>query len=238
MSRTPVTVGAKRGRPASSSPSGALSDADQKLLDLIKRREGTGIPLFEIKRELGIQDAAARKSLKALQMKNLIKDVPNVHNKGQRHYMAVDFEPSKAVSGGSWYTGGKHDVELIKIMKELCLKHIDRLNERSKATLKGIADSIRMSGAFKIEFSMGDIDEIVQSLILDNEIEEVVSSGVGDFCLVQPGTVCYQRVGGRNAVVGAAASIPCGVCPQISECAPDGIISPTNCVYFNKWLEF
>ncbi|KAL6006301.1 hypothetical protein ACLOJK_040347 [Asimina triloba] len=221
MGRTPVTVGVKRGRPASSS-SGALSDADQKLYDLIKNKEGMGIPLFEIKRQLGIQDAAARKSLKSLQMKNLIKDVPNIHNKGQRHYMAVEFEPSKAVSGGSWYTGGKHDVELIKIMKELCLKHIDRLNEKSKATLKGIADSIRMSGAFKIEFSMGEIDEIVQSLILDNEVEDVISTGVGDFCLVQPGTVCYQRVNGRNAGVGVLASIPCGVCPQISECTPDG----------------
>lgn len=31
---------------------------------------------------------------------------------------------------------------------------------------------------------------------------------------------------------------PCGICPVINECTPDGAISPATCIYFDKWLSF
>lgn len=34
----------------------------------------------------------------------------------------------------------------------------------------------------------------------------------------------------------ALVSVPCGVCPRINECTPDGVILPVSCVYYSKWL--
>ncbi|XP_058112418.1 uncharacterized protein LOC131255653 isoform X2 [Magnolia sinica] len=220
MGRAPVTLPAKRGRPNSNHPSQTLTDADRKLYDLIKSKEGMGIFFTDMRRETGLQDVILKKSLKSLQSKNLIKDVPNIHSKGRKHYMAVEFEPSKEVTGGSWYSEGKLDTDLIKIMKDQCLKHIDKLKV---ATIEGMLEFLRRSGAFKIEFSTQQIAEIVQSLVLDNEIEEVKSTGTGDFAFVPLGKVCYRRSDRRHSVAGVMSSIPCGVCPRIRECTPDGL---------------
>ncbi|ESR64042.1 hypothetical protein CICLE_v100094942mg, partial [Citrus x clementina] len=53
---------------------------------------------------------------------------------------------------------------------------------------------------------------------------------------------CYKNVskggGGGEPKTGSLASVPCGVCPQINFCTPDGVISPKTCVYYTKWLDF
>jgi len=32
-------------------------------------------------------------------------------------------------------------------------------------------------------------------------------------------------------------SMPCGVCPVISQCVDGGVVSPATCVYYTQWLE-
>ncbi|GAB4831834.1 Coronatine-insensitive protein [Ancistrocladus abbreviatus] len=39
-------------------------------------------------------------------------------------------------------------------------------------------------------------------------------------------------------VGGHMAAIPCTVCSRINFCTPDGVISPSTCRYFDKWLDF
>ncbi|KAK7267331.1 hypothetical protein RIF29_20000 [Crotalaria pallida] len=41
----------------------------------------------------------------------------------------------------------------------------------------------------------------------------------------------------RKVVVGAMASIPCGVCPRIRVCTPNGIVNPTNCLHYQNWYD-
>ncbi|XP_077250615.1 uncharacterized protein LOC143890015 [Tasmannia lanceolata] len=234
MGRSPATLPAKRGRP-NSTPSHMLPDVERILYELIKSKEGMGIWMGDLKRESKLQDNVVGKSVKSLESKNLIKPVTNVHNKGRKHYMAVEFEPSKEVSGGSWYTDGKLDMELIEVLRVQCLNHVKRMKF---ATIEGISESIRKSHLFKIEISTQQITEIVQALVLDNVIEEVRSTGKGDFSSMPLGKVCYQLFSRECSETYTTTSFPCEVCPQLRECTPGGIISPTTCVYFKKWLDF
>ena len=120
-------------------------------------------------------------------------------------------------------------------MKDLCLKHIDKLEV---VTIEGLFDYFRRSGILKVKLSSHQIVKILQALVLDNEVDEVKSTGKGVFSSVPLGKFCYLRLRRRNPMAGIMLSIPCGVCPRISECTTDGFISPVNCVYNKKWLDF
>ncbi|XP_068663717.1 uncharacterized protein [Aristolochia californica] len=233
MSRTPTNVPAKRSRPNTKS-SPVLSDIDQKLYNLIHSKGNQGIWLADLKRESRMQENMVKKSIASLEAKNLIKLVTNIQGKTRKYYMAVEFEPSIEITGGPWYTDGHLDTDFIDIVKTQCLNHIKRLKI---ATTEMVSDSIRKSGVFKVECTINQITEIIQVLLLDGWIEQLTSNGMGDFSSIPLGRKCYQALE-KKEVVGALSSIPCGVCPVIYECTLDGIISPINCVYYKKWLDF
>ncbi|XP_042487062.1 DNA-directed RNA polymerase III subunit rpc6-like [Macadamia integrifolia] len=240
MGRTPDNLSLKRRRPDPNSTSPSLNDSERVLYDLIKSKQDMGIWIGDMKRETKLQDALVKKSLKSLQGKKLIKEVVSIQNKGKKHYMAVEFEPSKELTGGAWYVEGNLDTDYIKLLKELCLRHVSKMKV---VTTEGITESIRRSGVIKVECTTQQIAEILRVLVLDNEIMELRSTAMGEFASIPVGTVCYKcsakgAPAGGVSKTGAMASIPCGVCPRITECTPDGLISPRTCVYFTKWLDF
>ncbi|THU63440.1 hypothetical protein C4D60_Mb01t15770 [Musa balbisiana] len=234
MSRPPITP-QKRRQPDSQTQPPALPESERILYELIKSRKSMGIWTADMKREADIQNIIVTKALESLQSKNLIKDVVNVHNKSRKIFMTAEFEPSKEVSGGSWYSDGSLDTEFINILRKMCLKHIEDLKI---ATIEDIHKCIAASRVTKVECTMQQVLEIVRALALDKEIEELKSTGVAEFSMVQSGKICYRRSRGRqDPSVGHLSSIPCGMCPRISECTPEGVISPNTCVYYQQWLK-
>ncbi|KAM3747826.1 hypothetical protein ACB098_05G064300 [Castanea mollissima] len=237
MNRSQGLSSLKRKQPDSKSPIESLTEHERILYNLIRSKQDMAIWTRDMKRETNIPDNVLNKSLKSLQAKKLIKEVVTIQNKGRKHYIATEFEPSKEITGGAWYVEGSLDTEFINFLKKHCVKII---YEQKIVTLEEILDTIRRSRAFNVEFTTQQIEEIVNALVLDNEILEVKSTGMGEFNSIPIGKVCYRCASkaGLKAEpkIGAMASIPCGVCPQISLCTPDGIISPTTCVYYTKWL--
>lgn len=191
-----------------------------------------GIWQGDIKREANIPDSLLKKSIKMLITKKLVKEVVNVQNRSKKLLMASDFEPSNEISGGEWYTEGKLDTEFIDKLSEACFSSIRRLKV---ATCEGILEWIRKAGG---GVSKGQMEQILKKLVMENKVQEVTSDGSGDFESVPVGEVCYRLVKKGAGGVGAMASIPCGVCPRINSCTPDGVISPTTCQYYQKWLDF
>lgn len=214
----------------------SLTEHDRIVYDVIRKKQDMGIWRLDLKRETNLTDNMVKKSLKTLQVKELIKEVKNIQGKGRIHYMAAEFEPSKEITGGDWYLDGNLDTELIKLLKDRCVKIISKLRV---TTLDGIVEIIRKNN---LDFKTQQLEEILSLLILDNEIVEVKSNGMNEFSNIPVGNVCYKcsstTKGVREPRIGAMASIPCGVCPRISECTPDGIISPVTCEYYKKWLSF
>ncbi|CAA7055032.1 unnamed protein product [Microthlaspi erraticum] len=84
------------------------------------------------------------------------------------------------------------------------------------------------------DLSREQTEELLKNLVLDNVIMEVKrkSNGLHEYKLTG------KKTGGGEARAGALASVPCGACPHIGICSPDGAISPTTCTYFQKWLDF
>ncbi|KAI6669285.1 hypothetical protein NL676_004170 [Syzygium grande] len=105
-----------------------------------------------------------------------------------------------------------------------------------------VADAVRRSRVLKNDYSGQEIGDIVRALVLDNDVVEMRSNGLGEFASVPTGRMCYKcrRLpdAAKELRAGAMASIPCGVCPQMAHCTPGGIISPTSCEYYSKWLDF
>ncbi|RYR49940.1 hypothetical protein Ahy_A07g036464 isoform B [Arachis hypogaea] len=219
--------------------SDTLTDGERVLYNLILSKRDMGIWSGDMKRETNLPDNVVKKSLKLLQSKGLIKEVVNIQNKARKHYMAAQFEPSKEITGGDWYSEGNLDKELINAVKSVCLNYISR---QKVVTCDGVLEWSRKSGVFTAEVSNQQIEEILRTLVLDDEIIEVKSTGYGDFENVPVGRVCYKcksKGGVRGEPKdGAMSSIPCGVCPRINFCSPDGIVSPRTCVYYQKWLDF
>ncbi|KAL0312153.1 UNVERIFIED_CONTAM: putative DNA-directed RNA polymerase III subunit rpc6 [Sesamum radiatum] len=235
MSRSLVSPSLKRKRPETGAP--GLVDAERAILDSIKGKKDLGIWARDIKQETKLTDHVVNKSLKSLLAKKLIKEVVNIQNKGRKHYMAVEFEPSKEISGGEWYVDGNLDKELINILKQLCLRY---LRVQKVATLEGVHNDLKKNRVVTFEISCQQVGEILNSMVLDNDIIEVKSTGLGDYHSIPIGTICYRFPSGAGAGkgprLGAFASIPCGACPRINLCTPDGVISPSTCVYYTKWL--
>ncbi|XP_073149379.1 uncharacterized protein [Henckelia pumila] len=236
MNRSLGAPALKRKRPETDSP--GLVDAERAILDSIKSKKDLGIWVRDIKLDTKLTDHVVNKSLKSLIAKKLVKEVVNIQYKGKKHYMAVEFEPSKEISGGDWYIDGNLDKEFIKALQDLCLWY---MRSQRVATLQGVHNELKKSDVVNFELSAQQIEEILNSLVLDDEIIEVKSNGLGDYRSIPIGTICYRvaSVAGvaKGSKVGAFASIPCGACPRINQCTSDGVISPSNCVYYNKWLD-
>ncbi|KAG9445920.1 hypothetical protein H6P81_012048 [Aristolochia fimbriata] len=209
MGRTPI-LPAKRGR-QDSKPAQALSETDKKVHDLIRSKGNQGIWIADVKRELNIQDTLLKKSIASLETRKLIKPVTSVQGRSRKVYMAVEFEPSAEVTGGHWYSDGNLDTDFITVMKSQCFNHIKKLKV---ATIEMVSDSIRKSGVFKVECSSTQISEMIQVLLLDGSVEQVTSSGMGDFSSIAMGKKCY-RVLEKKELSGALSSFPCGACPRL-----------------------
>ncbi|GAA0164474.1 DNA metabolism protein [Lithospermum erythrorhizon] len=233
MNHSRETSGLKRKKPEPD-VNRFLTDQDRAVLSAIKKKEDTGMFKGDIKIETKLIDRDLNKALKNLESHNLIKVVVNIKNKTKKHYVAVEFKPSKEISGGVWYKDGNLDTEHIQKLKYLC-----SIVTKKAATLDAIHDLLKKRA--EPDLKKEQVSEILTSMVLSNELIEVKSTGYGEFHSIPIGTLCYKVASAagidKGPKVGAMASIPCGACPRISKCTPDGLISPSTCVYFTKWLD-
>ncbi|KAL6505167.1 hypothetical protein OROGR_024984 [Orobanche gracilis] len=222
----------KRKGPETKTP--GLVDAERIILNSIRSKKDLGIWIRDLKQESKLPHSLCDKAVKSLVSKKLIKEVQNVQNKAKKHYMASEFEPCKEISGGDWFANGEFNTSLIDDLKKACFRYI---SEQRVATLEGVHNTVIKSRAVT---SRQHVGEILKLMVLDNDIVEEKSNGLGDYYSIPRDTTCYKVAGGagvsRGPRVGAFASIPCGACPRIRLCTSDGIISPSTCVYYTKWL--
>ncbi|KAJ0977444.1 hypothetical protein J5N97_012918 [Dioscorea zingiberensis] len=213
-----------------------LNENEKSIYMLIKSREGMGISQPDIRSAISLDIRTLNKVLDSLQTKQFIKMVNSARNKRAKIYMDFHCQPSSELSGGHWFTDGHFDEALVGAVRHSCLTLIKTLGV---VTVDDLISSINKRNIVVGGVTRAQIDDILQSLKVDGVVDELRSSGIGDFSRVPVGKVCYKIVADKKQpLVGAMASIPCGVCPRITECTPDGIISPDTCVYYQNWLGF
>uniref|UniRef100_A0A2N9IQV3 RNA polymerase III subunit C6 n=1 Tax=Fagus sylvatica TaxID=28930 RepID=A0A2N9IQV3_FAGSY len=222
-------MASSRGRPPT-------AEDNRKVLQAILSKENNGITKPQIRFETKLSDVILKKCIDVLISQKKIKEVADIRNKRNKLFMGVGFEASAEITGGEWYTDGKLDVEFISTLKVVCLQCIQRVKV---ASVGDIAESIARTGVFRgNNIDLQQIHHILGALELDGEVEKMTNDLEGHVSNVPIGKICYRSSAKKLAKTNAMVSIPCGVCPQISYCTPDGIISPITCVYYEKWLDF
>ncbi|CAN8264973.1 unnamed protein product [Cochlearia groenlandica] len=225
----------KRKRPEPKSLASDVNE-EEKLLCLIRSKQGMGATTSDMFVETRIQPSLITRSISCLKKKKLIKEVQNMNNRGIKHYLAMEFEPCKELTGGDWYLDGSLDIDKIEGLKEVCVKILER--HKHKVVTFGVICSYFEKVVDKDMLTKAQTKEILNNLVLDNVIMEVKSNGLGEFSATRIGEVCYKLTCKKAGNGEEFASIPCTACPSIGLCSADGVISPSTCVYFKKWLDF
>lgn len=205
-----------------------LTNEQVLVWQVVTRAGNSGVWLRDIKKQTSLQQQILNKALKVLETRKLVKTVKSVQQKTKKLYMAYDLQPTREVSGGPWYTDQEFDHGFVEAMKKLIMRFI---GEKGIATIEEIAAALSTLGVTQVKLELEDVRLVVDSLVCDLKLEEVKA---------------YQRSdsnkGSRYKVAKASsdhnflAHVPCGTCPVRASCSPNGLISPSNCIYLDKWL--
>ncbi|OEL32089.1 hypothetical protein BAE44_0006893 [Dichanthelium oligosanthes] len=209
-----------------------LQPKPREVYRLVFASGSSGMTVKDLCAATGLSSAAASGQARPLVRLGVLKEVPDVRNPRRKLYMATEFRPSDEVSGGTWYHDGRVDADAIAAARRRCLAQVKRLGA---ATADMILEGIKRDEP-RAAYARDKIADILRTMVLDKLLEEVRSTGEGEFAAVRKGTMCYREAG-KEQPGGMMEGIPCGVCPRIDECTPEGVISPGTCVYYQKWLQ-
>lgn len=216
-----------------------LASEDLLVYQIIQQSGNSGIWTKELKQRSNLPQAQITKIFKSLEARKLIKAVKSVSQQNRKVYMLFELEPSREITGGAWYTEHEYDAEFINVLREQCEKFIVA---QGKVTLDQVSDFVEKTKLSHVELGKEEVLQIVNTLVYDGKVDEIKDEsqddGMGkadeDF---QPITF-YTRAALPVPESNAYTDIPCGVCPVINECRPDGLINPSSCEYMTAWLNF
>jgi DNA-directed RNA polymerase III subunit RPC6 len=216
-----------------------LSTEDMLIYQIIQHAGNAGMWTKELKQRSNLPVPQITKCFRTLEARKLIKSVKNVAQSNRKVYMLYDLEPSREITGGAWYTEQEFDTEFINILCEQCVNFI---YSKDRVTLEEVSEFIISSKLSHIVLSTDDVLQIVNTLVYDGKVDvtedESHDDGMGaadeDFKPIKYYSKALIPIPEGNAYT----NIPCGVCPVINECRPDGLINPTTCEYMTAWLEY
>ena len=216
-----------------------LSTEDMLVYQIIQHAGNAGMWTKELKQRSNLPVPQITKCFRTLEARKLIKSVKNVAQSNRKVYMLYELEPSREITGGAWYTEQEYDAEFISVLREQCVNFI---YSKDRVTLEEVSEFISSSKLSHVELRADDVLQIVDTLVYDGKVDviedESHDDGMGaadeDFKPIKYYSKALVPVPESNAYT----DIPCGVCPVINECKPDGLINPSTCEYMTAWLEY
>lgn len=203
-----------------------LTNEQLVVWQVVTKAGNSGVWLRDIKNATSLQQQTLNKALKVLETRKLVKTVKSVQQKTKKLFMAYDLEPTREVSGGPWYTDQEFDHDFVATMKKLILRFIQ---EKSIASIDEIAQALMNLRVTHVKLEPLDVRLVVQSLVSDLKLEEVDQRGEASSARYKIFKPCTTQ--------NYLTQIPCGSCPLKSDCSPNGLVSPKNCVYIDSWLK-
>ena len=155
-----------------------LNVSDRLVLQVIEKAGNKGIWTKEIKMQTNIHAQLLNKIFKHLEQRRLIKPVKSVTAKTKKLYMLYELKPSKEITGGVWYSGLEFDEEFISELRMFVVQCVKKLNEGRGVTLGEIKAKMKQIAVSKVELSLEEIKQLVQTLVYDHMIEEQEDSSV------------------------------------------------------------
>ncbi|KAJ1456088.1 RNA polymerase Rpc34 [Pelagophyceae sp. CCMP2097] len=207
-----------------------LTNEQLLVLQVVERSGDQGVWLRDIKNSTSMQQQTLTKALKVLEARKLVKTVRSVQQKTKKLYMAFDLTPTSQVSGGPWYTDQEFDHGFVEGLQKFVLRFV---TERKMATLEDISSALNKVGIATVPLKIEDVQLLVDTLVFDTKLEEMRlmrRSATGTMTL-------NYKVAKQSDDYNFLTEVPCGTCPVRKQCHEGGLISPTNCIYFDNWLK-
>ncbi|KAG0556164.1 hypothetical protein KC19_11G031300 [Ceratodon purpureus] len=208
-----------------------LASKELLVYQTIERAANRGIWTADLEARTNLQQPEINRALKTLERRSLIKAVRTVRSKNRKAYIVFELTPSEEVTGGALFTELEFDAAFVDVIKQECLQFIAK---QKLVDLQAIADAIRKSGISKIELGLEEIKQIMDTLVLDGDVEVTTSGGKSH----STESLCYRIDKMPIPTTSALTNVPCGICPVMRDCSPGGLISPETCVYLDEWLSF
>lgn len=204
----------------------SLGGEEIKVYQLIMEAKNQGIQSNDIKESLDIKPPQLTKILTKLEKRNLIKSRKSINVKNKKIWFHANAEPSEEITGGIWYTNNEFNKELINALYSATLDYIQAQGTANKNQLIVALKSLNIVNK---DLTEANVQTIINLLIFDDKIQEIYNKH-------NPGNPIYKLSNWEQCVKEPEfVNVPCGTCPLINQCKPQGIISPINCVYFEEW---
>ena len=142
------------------------------VLQVIEKVGNNGIWTKDIRMQTNIQQQALNKIFKVLEQRRLIKPVKSVTAKAKKLYMLYELTPSKELTGGVWYSGLEFDHEFISELRTFVMHCVRRLNGGQGVTLAEIKIKMVQANISKVQLSLDEVKQLVQTLVYDFLVEE------------------------------------------------------------------
>ncbi len=94
---------------------------------------------------------------------------------------------------------------------------------------------VRSTRLSKVELSVEEVLQIVNTLVYDGKVDAHESSAVNGTPW-PGGTVFYTPAAMPLQEHSDLTGVPCGVCPVAADCHEGGMISPETCEYYDAWM--
>lgn len=148
-------------------------DAPSKLVYQVVESAGNkGIWTVDIRVQTNIPQATLTKIFKQLETRKLIKPIKAVTAKTKKLYMLYDLVPAKEITGGPWYTEGEFDHEFIAELRNFIIMCVRRMNRGKGVSIQQISDKMVQANVSRVQLSLEEVRQLVQTLLHDYVIEE------------------------------------------------------------------
>lgn len=222
-----------------------LDDTTRQVYQQIEKAGDRGAWSKSLKDQTKLQQHTITKATKELMKMQLIKEVKSVQNRNRKVFMLIDLEPSKEVSGGTWYKDGEFNTSYVETLREHCLTFLEK-NPGRPVPLADIHRYVMQHPGPQVP-TEDDISCIMKTLELDEEVTSAVSAtGQRVFMKMRKGTFAthFDLFAARlpnflqpaEAVPGQML-VPCICCPLRNECKAGGRVCPEKCEYLTRWLQ-
>lgn len=209
-----------------------LSAHDIAIYKLIKDSIDKGISKREIISKSELPTAVVTKSLSFLEKKKIIKHFTSFSKKSLKLFILYDVQPSREKTGGSLFSDGKLDVELVEVLRERVFEFVVReFKQKRFVDVDSTRAYINSTGIFYEELDNDCILSIINLLIYDGSLEETANPKPlsGSAVLYKPAV--YALTPDKFTLT------PCSRCPVAAACAPNAPTCPENCKYLDSWLD-
>ncbi|KAL8436339.1 hypothetical protein Efla_005965 [Eimeria flavescens] len=211
-------------RPANIIPALKQLDAlDYKIYCAVELAGNTGVWTADIRKTTGLQTHIIQRGVRNLcDNLQLIKPIKNIQVKNRKMYILSHMEPSKEIAGGSFYTNGEFNEQLVEQLRERLSVFLS--NARS-STFSALVAFVRSSGEVGGgAFSDDDILQLVATLECEDKVARIQTGSELTF------------VWNQSENLRLLDEVPCVGCSLADDCSREGRVNPGDCAYLSHWL--